>query len=223
MDLYGREAELDDIAARLADRRLVTVVGTGGIGKTALAREAARRLGPDYPIGAIHVDLTRVDRGEAVAEAVAGQLGYADYSSFLDSPGDQPGLIVVDNCEHVLEASATVIDQILEACRMPRILATSRTALDLAGESILPLTPLATPDVVGEMGDETGVGSAALQLFVARARDHGVQLAERRRATAASVTSSAGRTSCSARSSKVSSVGWGCSPARSPATWLAWW
>ncbi len=187
MDLYGRDAELDDIATRLADRRLVTIVGAGGIGKTSLAREAARRLGPSYPIGAIHVDLTRVDRDEAVAEAVAGQLGFADFQSFVDSPGDQPALLVIDNCEHVLEAAAWVIDHILDACDMPRVLATSRTALDLDGESILPLAPLPTPSEAPSDLDLSDSGSASLRLFLARARDHGVELGDLERPVAAEI------------------------------------
>ncbi len=195
MDLYGRDAELDDIADRFAERRLVTIVGAGGIGKTSLAREAARRLGPSYPIGAIHVDLTRVDRDEAVAEALAGQLGFADFQSFVDSPGDQPALLVIDNCEHVLEAAAWVIDHILGACEMPRVLATSRTALDLDGESILPLAPLSTPqerpaEVAGsDVGPDTDsdADSASLQLFVARARDHGVAIGDLDRSVAAEI------------------------------------
>lgn len=187
MDLYGRDAELDDIADRLAERRLVTIVGAGGIGKTSLAREAARRLGPSYPIGAIHVDLTRVDRDEAVAEALAGQLGFADFQSFVDSPGDQPALLVIDNCEHVLEAAAWVVDHILGACEMPRVLATSRTALDLDGESILPLAPLSTPQERPAEVAGAGVESASLQLFVARARDHGVVIGDVDRSVAAEI------------------------------------
>ena len=103
---------------------------------------------------------------------MAGQLDFADFASFLDSPGDQPVLLVIDNCEHVLDAAADVIERTLAACSMPRILATSRTALDLDGESILALGPLATP------GDLVTGESASMRLFAARARDHGVDIGE---------------------------------------------
>src|SRR5690606_10938034 len=145
MDLIGRESELALVTRRLHDRRLVTLVGPGGIGKTALGRAALARCGADFGEGARTVDLTRVDSAAGVRESLAAQLGYASYGALLGAPGDHPVLILVDNCEHVIDAAAEVVDGLLDACEMPTILATSRIALDVPGEAVVPLGPLELP------------------------------------------------------------------------------
>jgi predicted ATPase/tetratricopeptide (TPR) repeat protein len=166
MELIGRDAELALLADRLRDRRLVTLVGPGGIGKTALARAAVDRCGPDFGEGARLVDLTRVESAAGVRESLAAQLGYASFGALLDSPGDHPVLVVVDNCERVIDAAADAVERLLDACRMPTVLATSRAALDLPGETVLPVGPLELPP--------SGVTDApAVRLFVERARDAG--------------------------------------------------
>jgi predicted ATPase len=134
-----------EVIRRVRDGRLVTITGPGGIGKTRLAREVAVVVGPDFEYGSVEVDLTRIDREDGVAEAVAGQLGYADFGALVNSTGDQPTLVVLDNCEHVLDAAADVTRQLLDACEMPTIIATSRSPLDLPDESVITLGPLATP------------------------------------------------------------------------------
>lgn len=182
MELLGRERELAEVTARLRERRLVTVTGPGGIGKTRLAAAAAAIVGPEFEHGSVVVDLTRVDQPAGVAEALAGQLGYADFQSLMNSPGDEPALMVFDNCEHVLDAAAAVTEQILAACRMPTILATSRSPLDLGSESVYALGPLATPPA--EV-DEPDV--AAMRLLIDRAADHDVALDEADLALAAEV------------------------------------
>ena len=88
VDLIGREAELALVAERLRDRRLVTLIGPGGIGKTALARAAAATCGGEFGEGARTVDLTRVDSPEGVAESLAGQLGYRSFAAQLGPPSD---------------------------------------------------------------------------------------------------------------------------------------
>jgi predicted ATPase len=166
MELIGREAELALLTDRLRDRRLVTLVGPGGIGKTALARAAVDRCEPDFGEGARIVDLTRVESAAGVRESLAAQLGYASFGALIDSPGDHPVLVMVDNCEHVIDAASDAIERLLDACRMPTVLATSRAALDLPGETVLPVGPLELPPV--------GVTDApAVRLFVERARDAG--------------------------------------------------
>jgi hypothetical protein len=145
VDLVGRETEMADVIRRVRDGRLVTITGPGGIGKTRLAREVAVVVGPDFEYGSVEVDLTRIDREDGVAEAVAGQLGYADFGALVNSTGDQPTLVVLDNCEHVLDAAADVTRHLLDACEMPTIIATSRSPLDLPEESVITLGPLATP------------------------------------------------------------------------------
>jgi hypothetical protein len=83
------------------------------------------------------VDLTRVDDPEGVGGAVAAQLGFPSFTALLDSPSEQPALLVVDNCEHVLDAAAEAIDALLGACDAPSVVATSRSPLDLPGEGVV--------------------------------------------------------------------------------------
>ena len=167
--LIGRAYELTVIRGRIEERRLVTLTGPGGIGKTTLARAVAAAVARDHPEGAHFVDLTRAGTSEAVQESLAGQLGYPSFTALIDSPGDHPALVVVDNCEHVVDAAADAIQQLLESCEMPTVLATSRIALDIPGEAVVPLGPLGLPPA------ET-LDAPAVRLFVERARDAGVEL-----------------------------------------------
>lgn len=166
MGLIGRASELSLVTDRLRDRRLVTLVGPGGIGKTTLARAAADASAVDFADGARLVDMTRADGPGAVPESVAIQLGYASFRALLDSPGDLPVLLLVDNCEHVVDAVAEVLEQLLAACQMPTVLATSRAALEIPGEVVVPLGPLELPPA----GTADG---PAVRLFLERAAEAG--------------------------------------------------
>jgi predicted ATPase len=169
VDLVGRDTELALVEQRLAERRIVTLTGPGGIGKTTLAEAVLEQCTGCWTEGTRTVDLTKVRTAEALQESLAGQLGYTSFAALIDSPGDHPVLVLVDNCEHVLDAAADAIDQLLSACEMPTILATSRTALELPGEAVVPIGPLELPLA-------SGLDSPAVQLFLDRARDAGVQL-----------------------------------------------
>ena len=100
--------------------------------------------------------------------ALAAQLGFDSFDALLSSPADRPVLLVVDNCEHLLDAAAHWLVQILGACQQPTILATSRSPLELPGESVLPLAPLAVP---GPESDPMSCPS--VQLFLERCREAG--------------------------------------------------
>jgi predicted ATPase len=167
--LVGRDTELRLVIDRLAERRLVTLVGPGGIGKTSLARVAAELAGPEYPDGHHVIDLTVVEEAAGVPESLAAQFGYSSFGALLDSPADHPVLVVIDNCEHVVDAVAEAIAALLDVCQMPTVLATSRLALGVAGEAVVPLGPLELPT-----GD--GLDGAAIQLFLDRARDAGASI-----------------------------------------------
>jgi predicted ATPase len=167
--LIGRESELATVCERLGHRRAVTLVGPGGIGKTSLALEVLARCERDYDDGSRVVDLTRIDTPAAVRESVAGQLGYASFRALLDAPADRSTLILVDNCEHVLDAAAGAIGELLDACRMPTVLVTSRAPLELPGEAVVPLGPLQLPTAGTAEGP-------AVRLFLDRALDAGVAL-----------------------------------------------
>jgi predicted ATPase len=167
--LVGRDRELLELEQRMRASRLVTLVGPGGVGKTALARVAAGRAEGDFDLGTSVVDLTRINEPGAVLGAMSAQLGFDSFDALLSSPADRPMLLVVDNCEHLLDAAAECIARLLGVCRQPAVLATSRSPLELPGESVLSIAPLAVPG-----GDDADPRScASVQLFLERCRDAG--------------------------------------------------
>ena len=171
MELFGRSDDEDRLATRLRTRRLVTLTGPGGIGKSALARAIVRRMNAEFERGGFEVDLTRVDYGEAVAGAIASQLGYPDLDSLLNTPDDRSILVFVDNCEHVLDEAADTLVTILDRWPQATVLTTSRSPLDVPSESIVALGPLSTPGP-----HALDLDAPALTLLVDRAADHGIEL-----------------------------------------------
>jgi predicted ATPase len=173
VELIGREQEMTVVTERLAKRRLVTLIGPAGIGKTTLAMAVAELARPEYELGVHVVDLTRVDSPDAVAGALAGQLGFSSFDDLITTPGEQPALLVVDNCEHVTAAAADAIATLLAACRAPTVLATSRSPLDVVEESIVVVGPLGVPSP-----NTSDTDNDAVRLFLERARDAGVSIAD---------------------------------------------
>lgn len=169
MELVGRGPELASLVERLDARWLVTITGPGGIGKTTLAQAAVEQHTRGGHPSAAMVDLTRIETEDAVPDAVAGQLGLPDLAAVVDSPWVAGRLVVLDNCEHVLDAAAELAVCLRDTVGDVTILATSRSPLDLPGESVLALGPLALPAV-----DDAGDDAPALRVLLARARDAGV-------------------------------------------------
>ncbi|MFC7716850.1 ATP-binding protein [Nonomuraea recticatena] len=165
-ELIGRAEAIGEVTALLDVGRLVTLTGPGGVGKTSLALEAARRLAPSFPDGAWLVELGALPShlgdsecsAEEVTEAVAAVLGIRDESGALSLAETMRGkraLLVLDNCEHVLAPVAELAGALLRAVPELRIMATSRRPLGVAGERLWQVPPLASP--------------SALRLFEARA------------------------------------------------------
>jgi predicted ATPase/DNA-binding CsgD family transcriptional regulator len=154
----GRGAEIDEVVEAIAVNRLVTLTGPGGVGKTRLAVEVARRAAPEFTGGIAFVDLVPVN-AEFVVQAVASALGVVERAQeTLEQVVHQRlrtgrWLLVLDNCEHLLNVTAAFAQAVLGACQQTVVLATSRERLGVAGERILSVRPLAVT-TEGESGSE---------------------------------------------------------------------
>ncbi len=158
--LFGREREVGELVELVTRSRLVTLVGPGGAGKTRLAVEAARAVVDQWDDGVLLVELAPVRDSLAVADAVAEVFDLPE--SDVDAStsvrrycADKQLLLVLDNCEHLVDPAARIADELLAACEGVHVLATSREALRVPGETVWPVPPLADPD--------------ACDLFIARA------------------------------------------------------
>ena len=167
----GRERELHEIADVLETARLVTVTGIGGVGKTRVALEvAARKLGT-YRDGAWFCELAPVTDPDAVVEVIATALGVTARpgqsidDSLLDHLRAKRLLVVLDNCEHLLDSVAAVVDRVVRACTEVAVLATSREGLGVSGERIVAVGSLGLPDP--DASGDVARAADAVQLFVA--------------------------------------------------------
>lgn len=172
----GREIELTELKRLLRERRLVTLTGAGGSGKTRLAFEAAATLRVDFPGGIFLAELAPLATPELVTEAVARVLEVETTPERTPIVGitgflrPRHALLVLDNCEHLLNECAFLAAQLLAACPDLRVLATSREPLGVAGECLFGVPLLSLPDRA-ETSDPTQLISfEAIQLFVDRAR-----------------------------------------------------
>jgi predicted ATPase/class 3 adenylate cyclase len=163
----GRECEVAELQAAVKAHRLLTLTGVGGVGKTRLAVEVAGRLVDEFPDGVWFFELAAVGDPAAVPDAVAAVLGITQQpdksvsESVAAALEGRVRLLVLDNCEHVRDAAADLIEAILAASATVKILATSREGLGAADEQLWPVPSL-------DVG--AGVDSAAATLFVERAR-----------------------------------------------------
>jgi predicted ATPase/DNA-binding SARP family transcriptional activator len=173
----GRSEEVAQIADLVAQRRLLTLTGLGGIGKTTLAIEAARRVADGYPGGAWVVELAHLDDDESVLGEFGRALGIVEHPTqplldiLAEELTDKSMIVVVDNCEHVIGEVCRIIDAVLHRCRDVHVLATSREPLQIPGERVWRVPPLATPDADTETPLSELARFDAVQLFVERARD----------------------------------------------------
>jgi len=171
----GREQDLEDLKVHLAEHRLVTLLGAGGIGKTRLAAQLGAEVLDRFPDGVWVADLAAITGSELVSSVVAKALGVSqaqmraiDESMMQFLKGKQL-LLVLDNCEHVLEAVAALADAIHRHCPNVRILATSRQALGVSGEKVLRVASLAVPDKVANLAPAAALTFGAVALFADRA------------------------------------------------------
>ena len=174
--LVGRDTALSEVEDAVGRARLVTLTGPGGVGKSTLATEVARRLAPSFKDGVHLVELAPVADPAAVVAAVA-QTVQAERRSersltdaIVEVLGPQELLLVVDNCEHVIGSVGELVGELIRWCPLVTVLATSREPIGMAGEVVRLVAPLDVPmDPSGPLSDIAS--TAAVEVFVARATD----------------------------------------------------
>ncbi len=176
----GRDRELAAVGLLIAEgRRLLTLTGPGGVGKTRLAIEAARGVAQNFAGAVGFVDLTAANAPALVPQAVAAALGVREApgrtlsETIAATIGERALLLVLDNCEHVLAASGELAAALLRACPSLVVLATSREPFHMRGEQRYPVAPLAVPPDAAPAGRSLKAPDAqpsAVRLFVDRAR-----------------------------------------------------
>ncbi|SDI61787.1 BTAD domain-containing putative transcriptional regulator [Nonomuraea jiangxiensis] len=171
----GKDDDVAAVAELAAGHRLVTLTGAGGSGKTRLATEVARTMLGELPDGAWLVELAPLRAGGELAQATLTALGLRDQALAGGAPGgdavdrlvaavrERVMLLVLDNCEHVIEAVSVFADRLLGECRRLRIVATSREPLGITGEVLWPVEPLALP---AEGADPAEIGSSPAVLLL---------------------------------------------------------
>jgi predicted ATPase/DNA-binding winged helix-turn-helix (wHTH) protein len=172
--LIGRDEDVSKLARELRLHRLLTIVGAAGIGKTAVALAVADELIPDYEHGIWLIDLAPIADPRLVPTALASALRLEIRSDdplrdLIAAVSDRRMLLMLDNCEHVIDEAAALAAAILRGARDAQILATSREPLRVEGERVRRLSPLASPPLTVRLSAAEALEFAAVQLFVERA------------------------------------------------------
>ena len=173
--LIGRERDAVQIEALLSRHRLVTLIGTAGAGKTSLSLQVGADMRTRFPDGARFVELAPLDRAELVGETVAAVFGLPVQGERLATEAlatflrSRRVLLILDNCEHVIAAAASLADALLKTCPHVVLLATSREALSVAGEHVYPVRLLDVPPRSTCLTATQAMGHSAVRLFVERA------------------------------------------------------
>lgn len=176
--LVGRDQEIAVVHKYLltSDIRLISLVGPPGIGKTRLSIEVARVSLSDFPHGIFFIPLAPLEDASLLAPSVAQGLGYVEtkrqpaIEQLIDGIGDKHMLIVLDNCEHLIEDTASLASKLLSACHGLKLIATSRESLRIPGEWVYAIPALNVPKESSTVDKNTASDFPALHLFTERAR-----------------------------------------------------
>ena len=166
----GREGEVQELTALVPGNRLVTLTGAGGVGKTRLALQVTAEVLDHYRDGVWFVDLARIADPAQVAKQVAMAMGVQEQadrpitSTLVERLRGWEALVLLDNCEHVIDGAATCVELLLRSTTTLSILATSREALGIPGETLWTVPPLALPDA----DQQQLADNEAIRLFVDR-------------------------------------------------------
>ncbi len=171
----GRDHEMERVRQLLANSRLLTLLGMGGLGKSRLSMQVAAIVLEDYPDGVWFVELAALSDPHLVPQAVASVLGVkeAPGGTVLDTlaryVADKKLLIVLDNCEHLVQECAELAKRLLQAGPQVRVLASSRDSLRIAGETVFHVTPLQAPGADAQLSADALLQLESVRLFVDRA------------------------------------------------------
>ncbi|MGW4488322.1 ATP-binding protein [Amycolatopsis sp. NPDC004368] len=171
----GRRRQRKEIRDRLADGRLVSLIGPGGVGKTRLALQFADEMNHLFENGVYFVELASISDGGDVPSAVVHALGITDQSNrdavtkLIEHVRDREILLILDNCEHVLAGAAALVFEILRQAPAARILVTTRTSLTVTEEFLYPVPPLTVPDAAHPVSAESLSQFESIRLLQERA------------------------------------------------------
>ena len=180
--LIGRETEVAEIKAELSNHRLVSLTGAGGVGKTRLAVEVSRSLLERYPDGVWFVELAPLIDAHLIVATIGAILGVnlgassAPDTALTAALRTKQLLMILDNCEHVIEEAARIAEALIRVCAHITILATSRERLAIAGEIVIQVPSLPTPQASADLSARAACEYAAVRLFVERANALGIGL-----------------------------------------------
>jgi predicted ATPase/class 3 adenylate cyclase len=172
----GRERDLQEVKSLLGQHKLLTLVGSGGVGKTRLALQVGAEILDHNPDGVWLIDFAPITDPELVSSVIAQEIGMPQVEGRRIDESIAPWLkrkkllLILDNCEHVLETAAGIADSITGRCPHVRLLATSRQALGVSGEEVMRLASLDVPHKIADLTPAAIVEFGAVALFVDRAR-----------------------------------------------------
>ncbi len=172
----GRQQECNQVKGLLSQNRLVTLIGPGGVGKTRVTLKVAEEVLAEYPHGVWYVELASIVDPDLVPQTVLTALGLrVDQGStvidlLLKYLQKKDILILLDNCEHLVEACALLVNHLVQACSTLKFFVSSREALGVPGEAVYRLPSLTLPDMQKQLDKESLLHSEAVELFLDRAR-----------------------------------------------------